>query len=1687
LTANGNTGGFTLSGTDASKFGIVNGKLVFLQAQNYEGTQKIFSVTVEARDAAGNVATKVVTVNLTNVNEAPTAIALSANTVAENAAGAVIGALTTTDPDNNDTFTYMVSDARFEVVNGQLKLKAGVPLDFEKEPVVNLEVTATDLGGLTTKQAFTINVGNLNDNAPVIDMNASYDVAENQVVVAALSAVDADNLDGYTYSVVGGADKALFTVNNSGQLVFKNAPDFEGGKTSFEVEVKVFDGFYSTTKTITVNLTDANDAPTAIALDVATVEENADGAVIGTLSTTDQDAGDSFAYSVNDNRFEVVDGQLKLKAGEWINYEVEKTVTVEVTSTDREGASTQKSFTIDVTDVNDANPELTLAQTTFTLSEGQNNVELVTLTATDVDTPSEALTYEITGGADAGKFKIEDGKLVYVGGDLDYDLDGQQKSFEVKIKAFDNNRNESAEQIITVNLQDLNDTAPEITSGSTGVLLENQNNYVVATLTSVDKDTTGQTTTYEITGGADAGLFEINSNNELVYTGGALDYEYVNQKKSFVVTVTASDGVNTSSKEITVNLKDVNDNAPVIDMNASYEAAENQLVVTTLIAKDQDTAEAGVKIFHVSGGTDAALFTVNADGQLVFRQAPDYEGGKTSFEVEVQLTDGHYIVKKTLTVVLTNVNDAPTAITLVGNTVDENAAGVVIGNLSTADQDAGETFTYSVSDERFEVVNGQIKLKAGISLDFEEDESIELTVTSTDRGGLSTSKTFTIEVQDKNDAPTAIALDGATVDENAAGAVIGTLSTTDQDAGETFTYTVDDERFEVVNGQLKLKAGVSLDFEDADAIEVTVTSKDSNNATTTQDFTIEVQDKNDAPTDVTLSANEVDENAAGAVIGTLSTTDQDAEDSFTYTVNDQRFEVVNGQLKLKEGVSLDFEEEQTVSLIVTSKDAGGLTTQQNFTVNVANLNDNAPVITTVEVNLDENTDGRTTPVFIADLQATDADGELNQISFKDKVGTLFKVENGKLYYVGAPLDFEKAVQKEFSVEVEVTDGSYTTPKTITVKLQDVNDNAPVIDMDASYDVAENQVVVAKLSAKDADSVGEKIFSVIGGADRDLFTVDANGQLVFKQAPDFESDKASYTVEVQVTDGIYSATKTITVNLKDANDAPTAIALSANEVDENAAGAGIGKLTTTDEDANETFTYTVDDVRFEVVDGELRLKDGISLDFETEPTVQVTVTSKDAGGLTKEESFTIDVKDVNEAPTAVIISTNKVAENAAGAVIGTLSTDDQDAEDSVTYTVDDVRFEVVNGQLKLKDGISLDFEDESAIDVEVTSEDAAGLTKTQSLRISVTDVNEAPTAVILGNRITQTAENGAAVMVADLTVIDDAVGTETLSLVGADAASFEIRGNQLWFRGGANFEAKTSYSVAVKATDGELAEEVTSETFTLNVTDVNEAPSKVAISGGSVLENSADGTLVGSLSALDPDAGDSFTYSLVNNADGRFAVTADGKILVADSLKLDFEQAASHQVVVRVTDKNGTGLSHDEVLTLSVGDVQKEGVSGSQGADRIVGGAGNDWFFGGAGSDAIYGGVGKDTIDGSSGNDQIYGGAGKDTLKGGSGKDAFFFGNKETGSTKGTADYISDFNGKAGDRINLRDIDANTTKKGNQNFSWIGKNDFTKAGQARFEKANGSTYVYLNTDNDKAAEAVIKLKGMLDLQKSWFVL
>jgi VCBS repeat-containing protein len=86
--------------------------------------------------------------------------------------------VTVTDPDAGDTHTLTVSDARFEIVAGQLQLKAGQSLNFETEPTVSLDITAKDAGNLTLTETFVIAVTEVDTVAPTVTIDQAAGQAD---------------------------------------------------------------------------------------------------------------------------------------------------------------------------------------------------------------------------------------------------------------------------------------------------------------------------------------------------------------------------------------------------------------------------------------------------------------------------------------------------------------------------------------------------------------------------------------------------------------------------------------------------------------------------------------------------------------------------------------------------------------------------------------------------------------------------------------------------------------------------------------------------------------------------------------------------------------------------------------------------------------------------------------------------------------------------------------------------------------------------------------------------------------------------------------------------------------------------------------------------------------------------------------------------------------------------------------------------------------------------------------------------------------------------------------------------------------------------------------------------------------------------------------------------------------------
>jgi gliding motility-associated-like protein len=394
-----------------------------------------------------------------------------------------------------------------------------------------------------------------------------------------------------------------------------------------------------------------------------------------------------------------------------------------------------------------------------------------------------------------------------------------------------------------------------------------------------------------------------------------------------------------------------------------------------------------------------------------------------------------------------------------------------------------------------------------------------------------------------------------------------------------------------------------------------------------------------------------------------------------------------------------------------------------------------------------------------------------------------------------------------------------------------------------------------------------------------------------------------------------------------NHAPTDIAISTNTVSENSTiGTLIANLSATDQDPGTSFNYTLtsgqpENNQFSITGNQLLVN--ANYDFETDPIKLIEIKVDDNGGCEFIKTFTINVIDVNDPPTALTLTTIVVFDHQqAGSYTGQFFTTDQDANDVHTYSLvvgtgdtHNAEFFIQNDTLYVTNEV--DFNVHPEFYIRVRSTDLGGLFIEETFTITVSNVNDAPTDILLSNN--SIAENlPLANSIGTLSVIDADVGdTHTLTLVAGtgsnDNSKFLIIGNILQTNESYNFEQQDSLYIRIQATDSYSATFV--KTFTIIVTDANDEPTNISLSGDSIYEQSPLNTLVGTFTSTDEDAVDTYSYSLVNGVgdtdNAIFAITANQ--LVSNATFTFSNQ--TYSVRLRTTDAGG--LFFEKAFTIRV--------------------------------------------------------------------------------------------------------------------------------------------------------------------------
>jgi len=373
----------SLAGRSVSEVDVTNGAvtLTLAQANQFAASEIVFdaadtvvvtasSATLSDPDTLDLIGFAAIHVDRIDASDNKLTLSLAAATSYVNAGIGFTAA---------DTVTVKLSyaDAKtFAKATGDALSTAGVDR-------IEIDVTATELKALTyteLKAFVAVGIDGISGLTSITFSNLTYDltshtvnynpviisnggsatasiaIAENTTAVTTVKATDAEAAK-LTYSIVGGADRALFTINAStGALVFKAAPDYETAKDSgknnvYDVIVQVSDGKLIDTQALAIRVKDVNEAPSVPTLSGTTVKENvAPGTSVGTFASKDPE-GRTLSYKLLDT----AGGLFKLSGSNLmtataIDYEkVQKdTVTIEVS----DGVNkVTKVFTITMGDI----------------------------------------------------------------------------------------------------------------------------------------------------------------------------------------------------------------------------------------------------------------------------------------------------------------------------------------------------------------------------------------------------------------------------------------------------------------------------------------------------------------------------------------------------------------------------------------------------------------------------------------------------------------------------------------------------------------------------------------------------------------------------------------------------------------------------------------------------------------------------------------------------------------------------------------------------------------------------------------------------------------------------------------------------------------------------------------------------------------------------------------------------------------------------------------------------------------------------------------------------------------------------------------------------------------------------------------------------------------------------------------
>lgn len=1218
-----------------------------------------------------------------------------------------------------------------------------------------------------------------------------------------------------------------------------------------------------------------------------------------------------------------------------------------------------------------------LTQNNAVIAEENNMVTITTaaLQVSDSDTAAANIVYSITGNPANGRLELSTAPGIIITGFTQSDIDNNRLRYihdgtETLADSFTFSVTDGTEmlagQVFNIAIDPINQGPSIATNTGTTIIEGGSRTITSAMLAGADADDTAATITYTASAyiaghitvdGVTQNTFtqdDIN-NNRVVFVHDGSD---ANGRFNFSLADGGEDGAAAVTGNFTLTYTNVND-APEITTNTSPTVLEGGTVTITtahLNTADPDDSGAGL-IYTLSNiqngfvelstnpGVPVLTFTQTnlAANQVVFRHAGGENQGRFSVSVADGGEDGAAPDSVDFVVNRNPVNDAPTIGVNAGTSVNQNSI-VILKNavLRAADtDDSGVGLTYTITG----TANGQLEFLSNPNVavtSFTQDDidnsriifrhsgppgaaSFNFTLADGGEDGAGTvSATFNLTVDNTNDAPVIVTNASPTFAEGSSNVITTAMldSFDADDFGADLSWTISG----LVNGVVQVNGVTQNTFTQADLDGGLVRFIHDGSETITAGFNVSVAD--------------------GGEDGALPDTD-----SFSITitpVNEASVITANTGASVSEGGNVTI-----TSAMLNSTDPDDAATGRTYTAsNFSN--------------------GHITVSGVTQNTFTQDDINNNRVAFvhngSDTLNAGFDIllidggENGTI-----------ADTDSFALSVTPVDDA---PLAATNNGLSVNEGSTTVISVAALSTTDSDTNPADVifTITSAPGNGHIALAASPGSAVTSFTLDdlQNNRVVYvHDGSETLADSFDFTVEDAATT---LAGDIFAITITSLNDAPSITGDLAASLNEGGSyfltAADLGAIDPDDTAANVIFTasslangiiqvngltqnsFTYDDVVNNLVRFVHNGGETVSAGFDVS-----LADGGENGALPDTASFAFTIIPVNDAPVLAVNTGAAMDEGTSVVIAGAMlaGVDPDDAATGLSYTASNLTngHITVNGisqnsftQADINNGLVRFIHDggetiAAGFDISLADggEDGAAVALGNFV-IAVTPVNDTPTlatnigatldegdAITLDNTMLAAIdiESAAAGLIYTITTLPAGIleNTDTLDVLGV-ADSFtqnDLDNGFIRFTHDGSEQATSVLWFTIGDGTGTSA----AQSFSFTINPVNDAPTALTMTGGTVAENSAEGTIVGTLETLDADLpGDALTYTIMNDPEGIFAISGNS-IIVRGAI--DFETMQSMNLMIQVDDGHGGVMQ--ESFMVSITDLAERATSSAE--------------------------------------------------------------------------------------------------------------------------------------------------------------